>query len=42
VIPAGHPGDGFLHRAADDLKQHGIGHVTLQVETGAQDCGDCG
>ena len=43
VIPGGHPGDGFLHSAADELKHHHrIGHVTLQVETGEQPCGDCG
>ena len=35
-IPAGHPGDAFLH-AAQDMLHHrfGIGHATLQVETGA-------
>lgn len=39
VMPAGHPGDGFLHdlqhRLAHDF---GIGHATVQVETGAADC----
>jgi cobalt-zinc-cadmium efflux system protein len=34
VMPAGHPGDAFLMKAAADLeKKFGIGHVTLQVET---------
>lgn len=33
VMPAGHPGDAFLHSLADEL-QHcfGIHHVTLQIE----------
>ncbi|RZK97026.1 MAG: cation transporter [Methylobacterium sp.] len=36
VIPAGHPGDGFLMEAAHGMKDgFGIGHVTLQVETDA-------
>ena len=34
VIPAGHPGDGFLMQAASEMKdEFGIGHTTLQVET---------
>ena len=34
VIPAGHPGDGFLHDLAHDLEHDfGIGHATVQVET---------
>ncbi|MCB2078820.1 MAG: cation transporter [Novosphingobium sp.] len=34
VMPAGHPGDAFLHDLAHDLKHRfGIGHPTLQVET---------
>ena len=34
-MPAGHPGDDFLHRAQDMLHHDfGIGHATLQVETG--------
>jgi cobalt-zinc-cadmium efflux system protein len=34
VMPAGHPGDAFLMKVAEDLeKKFGIGHVTLQVET---------
>ncbi|MXO58149.1 cation diffusion facilitator family transporter [Altererythrobacter salegens] len=40
VIPGGYPGDGMLREAAHELEHHhGIGHVTLQVETGANDCG---
>ncbi|MBP1850905.1 cation diffusion facilitator family transporter [Rhizobium halophytocola] len=32
-MPAGHPGDAFLHGVAEDLRtRHRIGHVTLQVE----------
>ncbi|KQN92977.1 cobalt transporter [Sphingomonas sp. Leaf231] len=35
-MPAGHPGDGFLHAAQAMLHDRfGIGHATLQVETGA-------
>ena len=38
VIPRGHPGDGFLAEAKELLRHRfGIGHATLQVETGA--CG---
>jgi len=34
VMPAGHPGDEWLHGVAHALEhEHGIGHVTLQVET---------
>ncbi len=34
VIPSGHPGDSFLMHIAEELRaHHGIGHVTLQVET---------
>jgi cobalt-zinc-cadmium efflux system protein len=37
VIPGGHPGDAFLLIVADELKRRfGIGHVTLQVETGSE------
>jgi cobalt-zinc-cadmium efflux system protein len=33
VFPGGHPGDGFLMRAASELKRRfGIGHTTLQIE----------
>ena len=34
VMPEGHPGDRFLTGAAHELQHHhGIGHVTLQIET---------
>lgn len=34
-IPAGHPGDAFLHEAQGMLHHRfGIGHATIQVETG--------
>ncbi len=40
VIPAGHPGDAALHRVADQLRSRfGIPHVTIQVETSAEE--DC-
>ena len=40
VMPAGHPGDHFLHDVAATLKtHHRIGHPTLQIETGTE--GDC-
>ena len=33
VFPAGHPGDGFLMRAATELRHRfRIGHTTLQIE----------
>jgi cobalt-zinc-cadmium efflux system protein len=36
VMPGGHPGDAFLLGLAHELRhRHGIGHVTLQVETDA-------
>jgi cobalt-zinc-cadmium efflux system protein len=36
VMPAGHPGDRFLRELSDELKaHHGIGHATLQIETGS-------
>ena len=41
VMPAGHPGDAFLHTLADDLDhKFGICHATVQVETEAHahDC----
>ncbi|MCB1433832.1 MAG: cation transporter [Alphaproteobacteria bacterium] len=39
VMPGGHPGDHFLIGAAKDLREsHGIGHVSLQIETGEADC----
>lgn len=34
VMPGGHPGDAFLMRVAEEVKERfGIGHVTLQIET---------
>lgn len=34
VMPEGHPGDAFLHKAAQEMHQHhGIGHATFQIET---------
>jgi cobalt-zinc-cadmium efflux system protein len=34
VVPSGHPGDSLLMHIAEELRaHHGIGHVTLQVET---------
>jgi len=44
VMPGGHPGDAFLREASHELEHHhAIGHVTLQVETTFDDCGeDCG
>ena len=39
VMPAGHPGDAFLHDACERLRHdHGIGHVTLQIEIGGHAC----
>lgn len=39
VIPSGHPGDAFLAMVSDDLEHRfGIGHATLQIETG--ECAD--
>lgn len=36
VMPAGHPGDGFLMSVCSKLREtHKIGHATLQVETDA-------
>lgn len=44
VIPAGPPGDAFLTAARQILHDRfGIGHITLQVETGQSgDCDGCG
>jgi cobalt-zinc-cadmium efflux system protein len=40
VMPGGQPGDAFLHELAHDLEHRfGIGHATVQVETGEDDCG---
>jgi cobalt-zinc-cadmium efflux system protein len=34
VMPSGHPGDGFYHDVAEDMRHHHkITHVTLQIET---------
>ncbi|WP_426166110.1 cation diffusion facilitator family transporter [Sandarakinorhabdus sp. DWP1-3-1] len=39
VMPDGHPGDVALATLAHDLEHRfGIGHATIQVETGAADC----
>ena len=39
VMPNGHPGDRFLVDTAEDLRHtHGIGHVSLQIETGEARC----
>jgi cobalt-zinc-cadmium efflux system protein len=42
VMPSGHPGDAFLHDLAHELEHDfGIGHTTVQVETGARCEVDC-
>ena len=39
VMPGGHPGDQAIFSMESELqKRFGIGHVTLQVETGQLDC----
>ncbi|MXP25771.1 cation diffusion facilitator family transporter [Altererythrobacter indicus] len=39
VMPAGHPGDPFLHDVAHELEHRfGIGHTTIQVEMALGDC----
>ncbi len=39
VMPAGHPGDAFLHDLAHELEHRfRIGHPTIQVEVGERDC----
>ncbi|WP_085810483.1 cation diffusion facilitator family transporter [Sphingomonas sp. TZW2008] len=39
LMPAGHPGDAFLAGTQDMLHHDfGIGHATLQIETGASPC----
>lgn len=39
VMPAGHPGDPFLHNVAHELEHRfGIGHTTIQVELALGDC----
>jgi cobalt-zinc-cadmium efflux system protein len=38
TVPGGYPGDAFVHGIADDLlSRFGIGHATIQIETGAGD-----
>jgi cobalt-zinc-cadmium efflux system protein len=38
LLPAGHPGDAFLHEASDQLgKRFHIHHATLQVEIGSKE-----
>lgn len=38
-VPAGHPGDAFLHEVQEMLHHRfAIGHATIQVETGARPC----
>jgi cobalt-zinc-cadmium efflux system protein len=40
VIPAGHPGDRFLHDCAHAVAgRFGITHCTVQIEVGEDDCG---
>ena len=42
VIPQGHPGDGFLHHLAGDLKsKFNIGHSTIQIELGNDSAHRC-
>ena len=39
VMPAGHPGDVFFSDAAREIEaRFGIGHVTIQIETGDAGC----
>ena len=43
VMPSGHPGDTFLHDLAHELDHRfSIQHATIQVETGTEECVDCG
>ncbi|WP_448043108.1 cation transporter dimerization domain-containing protein [Bradyrhizobium liaoningense] len=38
IMPAGHPGDSFLDKVADELAHDfSIAHVTLQIEIGDKD-----
>lgn len=40
ITPAGHPGDAFLHRLAEELQhRYRIGHTTVQIEV--EDKGAC-
>lgn len=42
VMPAGHPGDTFLHDIASELDHHhSIGHATIQIEQ-SRDCAQLG
>lgn len=42
VMPAGHPGDAFLHDLAHRMEHDfAISHTTFQIETGTEDCPDC-
>jgi cobalt-zinc-cadmium efflux system protein len=39
VMPRGAPGDEFINQVCEELNRHfGIGHPTVQVETGDQGC----
>ncbi len=39
TMPAGHPGDDFLRILCETLSHdHGIGHATVQIETGVMAC----
>ncbi len=40
LLPGGHPGDAFLYEAQEMLHaRFGIGHATIQIETGEAVCG---
>ncbi len=42
IMPAGHPGDGFLHQLTETLRQqHRIAHVTIQIEQNDALCAAC-
>jgi cobalt-zinc-cadmium efflux system protein len=42
VIPAGHPGDAFIHALAHELEHDfGVHHTTFQIETEGHDCHGC-
>ncbi len=42
VMPGGHPGDAFLRELTHELEhEFGIGHATVQVETGRECGADC-
>ena len=43
VMPGGYPGGAFLHQVAHELEHRfAIGHATVQVETGVEDCAQHG